>query len=574
MIAKVSSLMRRRLAAILVAVLVSLAIVVAGPARPAAALAIPPVIRAGSMFAGGKVAQSVATTALCASGVGTVACAAFGIAGIAWTAYDTRDLWMPWVKALVNSGSEEQAGTVTYLQSIGEASYDVTTRILTVSALTATTNSTSARTYTLAARSGYQCSNVGGGTSIGFATTVLGSVTVAAGAGGATYWVSGSNTVCSSDYPYLDWVKIGISYDNSSTYILWSPPVSDAQWATETTVTCVDALGAEHVLTATDSGDSGGFTMPSCQAHGWIPQEVTVVGPDGTLLDVTFPSEADTYPDCFTVTGDSVQLECVTTVWVNGLECNDPDVAPKHCEDWASWYVSHPAQVKCKFGSYVVLIGTCDPLENAFVWNPTTGTVDTLNQYVVDTGTSLEVQSDVDGDGEPDADSETSTGTSVIPESGTNPSTTTGTVVGSDPDSSDCWGEGWSWNPVSWVYVPTKCALKWAFVPQTSLQTRVEAIQGSYTTKPPFSWLSALGPPSGSLASPCPDWEVTIPGGGDGLDAGKNVVCGSSFTGAIAAARPWLAAGLVALAVTPFLRSLAYAAVPIFKPTPTSGRSD
>jgi hypothetical protein len=55
---------------------------------------------------------------------------------------------------------------------------------------------------------------------------------------------------------------------------------------------------------------------------------------------------------------------------------------------------------------------------------------------------------------------------------GTGPGTGTGTgqgpqdtepVPSADADGANCWAEGWSWNPVSWVLVPVKCALMWAF---------------------------------------------------------------------------------------------------------------
>lgn len=32
-------------------------------------------------------------------------------------------------------------------------------------------------------------------------------------------------------------------------------------------------------------------------------------------------------------------------------------------------------------------------------------------------------------------------------------------------EGANCWQNGWSWNPLSWVYIPVKCALLWAFDP-------------------------------------------------------------------------------------------------------------
>jgi hypothetical protein len=46
-----------------------------------------------------------------------------------------------------------------------------------------------------------------------------------------------------------------------------------------------------------------------------------------------------------------------------------------------------------------------------------------------------------------------------FPTSGTNPQR---------PEAEGCIDEAWSWNPVDWVFVPAKCALRWAFVPSAA----------------------------------------------------------------------------------------------------------
>lgn len=56
---------------------------------------------------------------------------------------------------------------------------------------------------------------------------------------------------------------------------------------------------------------------------------------------------------------------------------------------------------------------------------------------------------------------------SGVPSATMPPDPLPGPGVATNPNSQDCWGQGWSWNPVSWVVVPVECSLKWAFVPST-----------------------------------------------------------------------------------------------------------
>lgn len=116
---------------------------------------------------------------------------------------------------------------------------------------------------------------------------------------------------------------------------------------------------------------------------------------------------------------------------------------------------------------------------------------------------------------------------------------------------------------MDWVYVPVKCALLWAFVPTQPISGRIDGIVGTITGKAPFSWLAGFG--GLSLAIPggsCPDWTITVG------DSERNVVCGHGYTNAIRAARPVLTGFMIALALWPLIRSTAYAAFPILKPTP------
>jgi hypothetical protein len=67
-----------------------------------------------------------------------------------------------------------------------------------------------------------------------------------------------------------------------------------------------------------------------------------------------------------------------------------------------------------------------------------------------------------------------STSTSTQPEEGG----LLGPAVDVDPENAECFPTGWGLlNPVDWILKPVKCALRWAFVPKTSVQTRVERLR-------------------------------------------------------------------------------------------------
>ncbi len=69
---------------------------------------------------------------------------------------------------------------------------------------------------------------------------------------------------------------------------------------------------------------------------------------------------------------------------------------------------------------------------------------------------------------------------------------------GENPDPEDgsrnCLGTGWSWNPVSWVYVPVKCVLLWAFVPKPGfVDGKVTGVRDSWGDTGPGRIIGATG---------------------------------------------------------------------------------
>jgi len=46
-----------------------------------------------------------------------------------------------------------------------------------------------------------------------------------------------------------------------------------------------------------------------------------------------------------------------------------------------------------------------------------------------------------------------------------------------EPETQECFPSGWQlFNPVQWVVKPLKCVFKWAFIPTTALETRIQAV--------------------------------------------------------------------------------------------------
>lgn len=325
-----------------------------------------------------------------------------------------------------------------------------------------------------------------------------------------------------------------------------------------TTVDCRKPDGSVSSISDTLIGRPSEVGIPSCvdrlgpgafpvgvdvtSGPSWDPDRYTDFSAD---VDPTLFTE---YPDCFA----GGALSCVVTVWVGSTPCN---AGRSVCREWWDLRSDPEANVTCRFGSYVIGMAQCTKFRNAY-----------------SNGTQTQTGTNPDGEPvwgnpvvtDPDPTTGPTPGPTPGPTAGPNPEVPpTDPDPETDPDSRSCFGDAWSLNPVDWVYVPVKCAFLWAFKPKVSLQTRVESIVGTITGKAPFSFLTGItgfAPmiPTGT----CPDWTVTVG------QYERNVVCGHSYTEAIRAARPVLTAFMLALALWPLIRSTMYAAFPILKPNP------
>lgn len=85
-----------------------------------------------------------------------------------------------------------------------------------------------------------------------------------------------------------------------------------------------------------------------------------------------------------------------------------------------------------------------------------------------------------------------------VPTTGPNPETPPGDSTVNDPhgnpEGAGCMGGFWSFNPVAWVELPVKCALKWAYLPGDGVvQEQIDLLRTQAETRAPFSVAVALG---------------------------------------------------------------------------------
>lgn len=225
-------------------------------------------------------------------------------------------------------------------------------------------------------------------------------------------------------------------------------PVAGLSQPKVTLPSCESLMPGSHLVSGTVVGGRAGITSPNPDV------KVTVGG--------TTPEQNATYPLCTT---KAPAGGCWLDLQKDGKSCWSGGV---YCAGWPDnvtrWKMS------CEWGPYQMDMEVC------------------LAKY----------PETFDATPQPSASPSPSVGPSSgpIPTVGTNPETPPEGPSANDPEAepsgSGCWGTGWSWNPISWVYVPTKCALKWAFIP---------------ADPPPFDDISLPLPPG---------WLPTLPSIGAG----------------------------------------------------------
>lgn len=218
-----------------------------------------------------------------------------------------------------------------------------------------------------------------------------------------------------------------------------------------------------------------------------VPTGITCAAASGSGCDNVWIANKWTAPSDWLATATAPDW---TACLMQGNECPSPAVVEGVC----TWGTSTPT------GDF------CDPDQLVDAGElPTTQTVTGTPIPVTDAPVSTAdpvTDPDEGGGGDPG-------GEVVVPidpgDGGkcSNPSQTAcfGPVV--DLSSRDeCWPAGWGWfNPAQWVLRPIKCAMVWAFVPDTeALGDRWTSLRSTVDTHAPFSWVSnGIGVGAGTL---------------------------------------------------------------------------
>lgn len=484
-------------------------------AQPAQALVLPWPTIGAVLTEVGEAAEIVAVGGTAVTvGTAGAAVAAVAVAGV--MAYQSRDIWLPWVnQLLIEAGVKDQGGNCgnpscrpDWVKVVG-GSID---------------------TYVVHATVDITPCYPGG------CIDVMVYENGGCKDGSGWNWGSGyvRQAVVTFDSPQLCVGHGGVSYANVQGAIGagrsdWFTITPGSSWTaannqTTTTVQCKNALtAAVQTITATTTGEDGHWLMPSCEARlgdAWHPADVQVaIGPQGgtsTVVAHVVEHSLDRYHDCFDPSTGA--MICRVRVWVDGAPCQIGDA---HCLDWQQYLADNPGTVQCKFGSYVIAIKNCDALAHAYDTKTQTRTVSTTNP-----------------DGSPKVPTQDAPPPAPDMTKGTTP--TPGTT---DPNASEgsCMGAAWTWNPVDWVYVPIKCGLKWAFVPSSATMTATStAIQTDWNNSSPGQWLNAFKAlaPTNSGGSSCSGLHVNLNLGG-GLDEGMDFfsTCSEPWTTIAAGAR-------------------------------------
>jgi hypothetical protein len=164
------------------------------------------------------------------------------------------------------------------------------------------------------------------------------------------------------------------------------------------------------------------------------------------------------------------------------------------------------------WGGHAMPMSDCAVLERAY---------QPVGQNVATAGSTVgTIDQDVDGDPSTSSSSTgtgtgTGTGGSSLPTTGPNPAAPdTAPDSSTNPDSQSCFSTGWSWNPVSWVYVPIKCSFIWAFVPTPDATATMSDIGTNIGSRAPFTyvgdvdtWVNGLTAGAGSTGC----WTLDVP---------------------------------------------------------------
>lgn len=514
-----------------------------------------------------KTIQPAANVALAAASFSPVG-VGIRVAQLGFLAYSTSDIWMPWFAGTFGGGADSKPAdpaqyrvlpglTISNLRPNPSSSF--THQVL--HGHTYKTTATTATTMAFYATAKCRHNTTG-------AITTNNVVDSSSMSNGSTSTARGIN-VCPVGQTVLGATvgpgPKGATYAGPENILYWGDlkePSFDP-YSADTKVKvrseCIAPDGTKSTVEAESSGDY--LRMPSCAAagkgHGTGKTSIVGTAPGETLERPLWDSPAAPGDPATPLCDASRPTDgCTLTVTKDGQPCTSGDV---ECENWAEVNQSDPnkdtqsSRFKCRLGPYSVPMAQCAMLEKAFV---TGGTV----------------WSDANTDGNPATSGAPATAPSGSPAAapGAGVSAGTGTAPGSagapapgasptDQQSAQCWPQGWGMlNPLEWVLKPLRCA----FEPTKSVQARVTNMQSAFANKVPMTWFG-VGL-EGAGAGSCPtNWAVTYKG------TTHSLICGTAAEGIMRDFRPVLGVMLTVAMLWPLLRSLFYAAIPVFKVTPS-----
>lgn len=294
---------------------------------------------------------------------------------------------------------------------------------------------------------------------------------------------------------------------NWSRQTTWSyDPVQP--WTATWTQTCTDGTTtstqtATATWTPTANGAAPTPDLAACPAGQHVSDQTVTGGRGGatelTIDQPTWSSSATTsYPLCTT---HAPPGGCFLDLQKNGQSCFSGGV---YCAGWMNnetrWVM------KCEWGPYELATSICE------------AEYGTTFDFETPSEPSQGPTTGAGGFPNPSQSPTTGTTTGALPTTGANPSGVPtpydptqpgpGGLPAPSPEGANCWGSGWSWDPVSWVYVPVKCSLSWAFVPTT------------WPTWPSFPW-AAPGVPH--FTDDCPNLTLNL---GHGAGVHNLDICG------------------------------------------------
>jgi hypothetical protein len=345
----------------------------------------------------------------------------------------------------------------------------------------------------------------------------------------------------------------GIATGSSGPGLYYSTGYTQAETTYKTDVTCKRTDGTTFVTSLTDSGaNNPGAPLPSCDAQslGSRPTKATVsAGPGGVpgnpVAELNWPQTSTQYPDC--MAGTPCQME----VYMDDQKCLTSTQA---CKSWTQTKVAEPSRVTCRWGPYQLPVNDCNLLERAYESStgtqintpedvdgfanpdapqtspttapttspstapspspsPGTSSVPGVIRRVNPDGSTTEEQTEQTPEGNsrtvtrtvnPDGSAATRTvvrapnGDVISDNSVPTPGFGVGVlpipIPGESNDDKGCLSTNFSWNPVSWVYAPVKCAVVWAFVPSPgSVEASQTQVKDAWANTGPAQYVGSMG---------------------------------------------------------------------------------